>query len=176
MTGVQTCALPIYLNSVDDYVNEHVIRDVVSRFEAEQVDAVLGDVEFYAESPEKVVRRYRSQQFTPSRLGWGWIPAHPGLFAKKSLFDAVGPFSTSYRIAGDYEWMVRAFRHAGVRYSFFPEVLVKMRMGGASTRGIRNTIVLNREVVRACRENGVPTNMLMILSKYPMKLLEFVRR
>jgi hypothetical protein len=60
-----------------------------------------------------------------------------------------------------------------LRYRHLPEVLVRMRTGGISTGGWRNTLILNREVLRACRENGIPTNMLKILAKYPAKLLEY---
>ncbi|MDP2266051.1 MAG: glycosyltransferase, partial [Thiobacillus sp.] len=57
-----------------------------------------------------------------------------------------------------------------------PKVLVRMRTGGVSTGGWRNTLLLNREVLRACRENGIHTNMLKILSKYPAKLLEYFHK
>jgi hypothetical protein len=49
-----------------------------------------------------------------------------------------------------------------------------MRQGGISNAGWRNLLTLNVEVLRACRENGIKTNMLKILSKYPLKLLEFL--
>jgi len=103
------------------------------------------------------------------------MPAHPGLFVQRKVFERVGPFSTSYRIAGDFEWIARAFKDGAVRYQYLPDVLVHMRTGGISTGGWRNTLLLNREVMRACRENGIPTNWLRILSKYPAKMLEFVR-
>ncbi len=50
-----------------------------------------------------------------------------------------------------------------------------MRTGGVSTGGWRNSLLLNQEVLRACRDNGIATNWLKILSKYPAKILEFVR-
>jgi hypothetical protein len=63
-----------------------------------------------------------------------------------------------------------------LRYVYLPQVLVKMRLGGVSTRGWRSTLTLNREVLRACRENGIATNYFKILTKYPAKALEFVVR
>jgi hypothetical protein len=51
-----------------------------------------------------------------------------------------------------------------------------MQTGGASTNGWRSKILLNLEVLRACRENGLQTNMLKILSKYPLKILELLQR
>jgi hypothetical protein len=92
---------------------------------------------------------------------------------RRDIFQRIGLFRTDYRIAGDFELIARAFKDGALRYRHLPEVLVMMRTGGVSTGGWRNTITLNREVLRACRENGIPTNLLKILSKYPAKLLEF---
>ena len=100
------------------------------------------------------------------------MPAHPGLFLKKTVADRVGYFKTDYKIAGDYEYIIRAFHGQNLKYDHLAEIVVKMRLGGVSTAGLRAKIQLNREVLRACKENGIKTNLLKILSKYPAKLLE----
>ena len=51
-----------------------------------------------------------------------------------------------------------------------------MRTGGVSTSGWRNTILLNREVIRACRANGIHTSWFKILSKYPAKVMGIFSR
>jgi hypothetical protein len=79
-------------------------------------------------------------------------------------------------VAGAFEFIARAFWPGKLCYRHLPEVLVRMRTGGVSTGGWRNTILLNREVLRACRENGIPTNVFKIFSKYPVKLLEYLWR
>ena len=79
-------------------------------------------------------------------------------------------------IAGDFEYVARIFSENNLSYVCVPETFVRMRTGGISTSGWRNTLLLNREVLRACRENGIDTNMLKILSKYPAKLLEFLAK
>lgn len=164
------------LNADDLYAHDHVISTVARVMEQEQLDAVLGDVSFFRpEDPGRVVRRYRSSSFRPSRIAWGWMPAHPALFFHRRVFERLGGYCTDYRIAGDFEFVARAFHSTDLRYRHVPEVFVKMRMGGVSTAGLRNTLLLNREVLKACRENGIYTNLLMILSKYPLKLLELIR-
>jgi hypothetical protein len=102
------------------------------------------------------------------------MPAHPALFLSRTLYQRYGFFKIDYAIAADFEFVARIFAHPTFRYAYLPEVLVKMRIGGASTKGWRSTLVLNREVMRACRENGIRTNYLKILSKYPAKALEFL--
>jgi hypothetical protein len=165
-----------FLNADDRYADQDVLQTVTSTLIQDNLDAVMGDVAFVeGDDPPRVRRRYRSDRFTPDRLAWGWMPAHPALFARRKVFDRVGPFSTAYKIAGDYEWIVRAFYRDNLRYRHLSRVLVHMRTGGVSTGGWRSTVLLNREVLRACRDNGVATNWVKILSKYPAKLLEFVR-
>jgi len=174
--GLATGDVIGFLNADDYYAHERVLADVASAF-GDDVDAVFGDVGFFrADRPDRLVRRYRSKRFGPERLAWGWMPPHPALFVRAEVFRQVGAFRTDYRIAGDFEWIVRAFSGASIRYRHLPDVMVHMRTGGISTGGWRNTVLLNREVMRACRDNGVPTNWPKLLSKYPAKVLEFVLR
>jgi len=162
-----------FLNADDHYASDTILAEVAQQMEARNLDALLGDVVFFhPDRPEHVVRRYRSDRFRPERLAYGWMPAHPAVFLRRAVVERVGAFRTDYRIAGDYEYLVRVFADPALRYAHLPQVMVKMQTGGASTAGLRSTVLLNREVLRACRENGVDTNMLKILSKYPAKLLE----
>jgi glycosyltransferase involved in cell wall biosynthesis len=165
-----------FLNADDQYGSAQVLTQVAEQMVEHKLDALLGDVVFFHErDPGRIVRRYRSDRFSPSRLAWGWMPAHPALFMRREVVQHVGRFKTDYRIAGDFEFIVRAFHGQSLRYRHLPEVLVRMQTGGASTEGWRAKIRLNQEVLRACRENGLRTNMLKILSKYPAKFLELLR-
>lgn len=165
-----------FLNADDVYAHQDVLAVVAETMERHHLDALFGDVAFFRSgNPDRLARRYSSARFRTDRIAWGWMPAHPALFLRRDVFRTVGPFRTNYRIAGDFEFVARAFGKHALRYRHVPQVLVKMRMGGISTGGWRNTLLLNQEVLRACRENGIPTNMLKILSKYPVKLLEYFR-
>ena len=164
-----------FLNADDQYACDSVLSLVAKHMYEERLDALMGDVGFFhASNPSRQVRRYRSDRFTPARLAWGWMPAHPALFLNRSVVDRVGRFNTSYKIAGDYEYIIRAFYGQVLRYAHVPKVLVSMQTGGVSTDGWRAKVRLNKEVLRACRENGVKTNMLKILSKYLVKVLELL--
>lgn len=164
-----------FLNADDQYACANVLSKVASQMGDHNLDALFGDVCFFHERNfERMVRRYRSERFRPSRLAWGWMPAHPALFLRKEVVQRVGLFKTDYRIAGDFEFIVRVFHGHALRYRHLPEVLVNMQTGGISTSGWRAKIRLNQEVLRACRENGLQTNILKILSKYPTKILELL--
>lgn len=164
-----------FLNADDQYASPDVLAHVAREMLAHRLDVLMGDVAFFhPDAPHKVVRRYRSDRFRPERLAYGWMPAHPALFMRREVVKRVGLFKTSYRIAGDFDFIARTFADKNLRYRHLPEVLVNMLTGGASTAGLRAKLLLNREVLRACRENGIRTNLLKILSKYPAKLLELV--
>lgn len=162
-----------FLNADDRYADEGVLSRVTRMIEEEQLDGVFGDAAYFKpEDPTRTIRRYRSARFSARSIAWGWMPAHPALFLRRSVYERVGGFRTDYRIAGDYEFVARAFTRTDLKVRHIPEVLVRMQTGGVSTAGWRNTILLNREVLRACRDNGISTSTLRILSKYPFKILE----
>ncbi len=166
-----------FLNADDVYADTAVLARVAEAMARDDLDALFGDAEFIrADNPGRIVRRYRSNNFRPDRIGWGWMPAHPTLFLKRHVFEQKGSFRTDYRIAGDFELVARIFHDATLRYRYLPEILVRMRTGGISTGGWRNTLLLNREVLRACRENGIHTNVFKVMSKYPAKMIEFFRK
>ncbi len=165
-----------FLNADDFYKDPDVLAQVAQVMQVEQLDAVYGDVEFFRPGQRGVVvRRYNSGRFTVPRLGWGWMPAHPALFVRRSLFERHGSFRTDYRIAGDFEFIARIFKNTELRYRHLTKTMVCMRMGGISTSGWRATLQLNREMMQACRTNSIPTNWLKLLLRYPFKTIEFFR-
>ena len=165
-----------FLNADDRYAHQNVLATIQQMFGDTSLDIVFGDVAFFHPTkPDQLIRRYRSDRFRPGLISWGWMPAHPSMFVRRTLFADTGSFKKNYRIAGDFEWVARTFQRPGLCYRYLPEVLVHMQTGGVSTRGWRSTLLLNREVMQACRDNNISTNWFKILSKYPFKLLEYVR-
>jgi glycosyltransferase involved in cell wall biosynthesis len=162
-----------FLNSDDVYSTPLVIETVVQSMKAQGLDALYGDVEFFHPgNPAKVVRTYDSSRFTPSRIAWGWMPAHPALFIRREIYERFGSFREDFKIAGDYEFVARVFKSGELNSQHLDQVLVRMQTGGLSTAGLAATYRLNKEILRACRQNGISTNWLMVLSKYFFKLRE----
>jgi len=166
------------LNSDDVFNDCEVIEDVAGAFRrGEDLDMVFGDVLFVqSDDLSKAIRYYSCRNFRPWKLRFGWMPPHPGAFIRRSLYQRYGLYRQDYEIAADYEMFVRWFKARQVRFATVDRVLVRMRTGGVSTSGVRSSITLNREIVRACRTNGVYTNLAFVLSKVPFKLLELFRR
>lgn len=166
------------LNSDDFYEGNHVISDMVAAFKRDpQLDVVFGDVVFVQPDQLSQIRRhYRAGHFKAWKLRFGWMPPHPGTFIKRAAYARVGDYSLQYKIAADYEMFVRLLHVNKCRYHWINRVIVRMRLGGVSTAGIKSSILLNQEIVRACRANGLYTNLSLVLSKIPFKLMELVRR
>jgi len=160
-----------FLNADDRYAHPHVLSDVARVMQNGQLDACFADIEFRDEQ-NRLLRRYDSSRFCPERLVWGWMPAHPSLYVRKEVFENYGGFRTDYRIAADYEFVTRIFARGQCHYRYVRDVWVYMRPGGVSTRGLHSSWILNREIVRACRENGLRTNLFKVLMKLPLKLAE----
>ena len=166
-----------FLNADDLYERPDVLARVAAEFSTRDIEMLFGDVLLVrADDLTSVVRYYSSASFKAARLARGFMPAHPATFVRRSLYERCGNFNASYRIAGDFEWVARVFRSSGPRYVHLPEVFVRMREGGLSTRGFRSTMRITREIRRACHEQGIPTNYLKLLSRFPEKLLEYIAR
>ena len=161
------------LNSDDYFTSSDVIARMVAAF-SDGVDAVYGDVHFIHDGElDKVVRYYSSKPFRPFWLRFGFMPAHPSFYCKREVFEKAGLYKTDYLIGSDYEMMVRLFMVHKINAKYLPLDFVTMRIGGASTAGVRSRLQLIKEDVRGCRENGIYTNPLMISMKFLYKVFEF---
>jgi glycosyltransferase involved in cell wall biosynthesis len=159
------------LNSDDVYMNTHVISEMMALLQEKNAQVVFADLILVDQNDDnKVLRYYDSSHFHPDKFRWGWMPAHPTVFVRRELYHAVGQFSTTYQIAADYEMLIRMLAIRKAPYAYLPKPVVRMRSGGASTAGLSRNWILNQEIVRACKENGIYSNMAMLLLKIPAKL------
>jgi glycosyltransferase involved in cell wall biosynthesis len=124
----------------------------------------------------RTVRYYSAKQWKPWMLRWGFMPPHPSVYIRREWFERLGYYKTDYHIAADYELLIRYLWKAGLKSVYVPACFVTMRMGGRSTKGWRSNLLLNREIVRGNRENGVYTNLAMLVPKYGFKVWEFLGR
>ncbi len=165
------------LNSDDFYEDPDIISTVVAEFDRSQVDSVFGDLVYVDRNNlDRIVRYYSSANCTPENFAYGWTPAHPTFFAKRSVYNRSGLFKTDYKIASDFELMARFLAKDRISSAYIPKVMVRMRMGGLSTRSLMSNWIISQEIVRACTENGIKTNIAKVLSKYLTKVFQLVNR
>lgn len=162
------------LNSDDFYTDENVLQTVADNFMNYSVDAVYGDIHFVHDADlSKCVRYYSSRLFSPFWLRFGFMPAHPSFYCKREVFDKAGLYSLDYKIGADYEMMVRLFKTHKIVAKYIAKDFVTMRTGGASNSNVRSRLTLIKEDVKACRDNGLYTNSLLVCLKYLYKIFEF---
>lgn len=162
------------INSDDFYHRTDIFTKIAEAF-ADGSEAIYGDVRFVnPDNLEKTVRYYSSKNWAPWRFRFGFMPAHPSFFEKKVNFDKYGYYQYDYHIGADYELLTRHLYTNKVKAKYIPLDFMKMRTGGRSTDGIKSNILLNKEIVRACSENGIWTCMPLLFLKYFVKVFELV--
>ncbi|GAJ13781.1 unnamed protein product, partial [marine sediment metagenome] len=146
------------LNSDDFFYDNNVIERLVGSFKEHEIDAVFGDAQFVdPEKTSKIVRYYSSKLFNVSKFKYGFMPAHPSFYVKKELFEKLGYYKTDYKIAADFELLIRFLYNNQIKYKYIEMPFVYMRTGGISNKSIRSRCILNKEIARACKENGIQT-------------------
>jgi glycosyltransferase involved in cell wall biosynthesis len=164
------------LNSDDFYETNESVSQVIAAFEND-IDVVFGDLVFVKpENLNHITRFYSLPKFKAWKLKFGWMPPHPSSFIKKSLYDKYGLYKINYKISADYEIFIRFLLVHKARFKHINKTLVRMRDGGVSTSGIKSSITLNNEIVKACKENGIYTNIFILFFKLPFKVLELFKR
>jgi glycosyltransferase len=144
------------MHSDDLYADQQVLADVAAAFADPAIDAVYGDLDYVAQGDtNKVIRRWRSGEYSPPLLPRGWMPPHPTLYLRRSVVERWGAFDSGYRIAADYDAILRYFGRGAIRPAYVPRVLVKMRVGGESNRSIDHILRKSVEDYRALKSNRI---------------------
>lgn len=158
------------LNSDDVLFDNNVIENIASSFSSD-VDGVYSDLIYVKQNDlNSVSRLYSSKIFSNKLIKFGIMLPHPTFYVRKSCYDKNGFYKNDYRVAADFELIAR-FIKSGVKLKRLPILSVKMREGGISSNGIKWRIHQNFEIVRACKENNIKTNIFFVMLKLPYKLL-----
>lgn len=164
------------MHSDDFLAHDRVLETVAGTFDRTGADAVYGDLDYVAaEDTARIIRHWRSGAFTPQSLSRGWMPPHPTLFVRREAMMRLGLYNTDYRIAADYEAILRWFGKGGLSLAYIPEVLVKMRVGGESNRSLERILRKSREDYRALRSNQVG-GLRALAWKNLSKLPQFLKK
>ena len=164
------------LNADDVFEDDGALAAVAARFEDVEVDAVYGDIRFVKELGGQTVRYCSARHFRLWMFRFGVMVPHPSFYCRRSIFAALGVYSLEYRICADFELVMRYMWKHRVRARYVPRCLVTMRMGGASTAGLRSTVEINREDLRALRANGYWSALVLLYMKYFFKIWGFIFR
>ena len=160
------------LHSDDVYPNNDALQEVVAAMQGK--DAIYGDLKYVqAADVSKVLRHWRSGTFSPTLLQKGWMPPHPTLFLRKEIYTLVGEFDTQFKIAADYDFMLRVLQLPHLKIHYLPQVLMLMRQGGASSK-VGNLLAKSKEDLRVLKKNQIPKRHLVLIRKIAGKFKQFI--
>lgn len=177
-TGLQMATGDVIgiLNSDDFYTSDDALQAIADAFVHNDIDATYGDIHFVNDDDlTKIVRYYSSAVFKRSFMRFGLMPAHPSFYCKRYVYEKYGAFDTSYRIAADFENLLRLIFIHRIKTLYIPKDFVTMRTGGASTAGFASRCKIMREHLRAMKKNGVYSNFFLLSLRYFYKIYELFR-
>lgn len=159
------------LNSDDFYSSTDVLSTVAK--EITEVDAVYGDIHYVdADDISRPVRHYSSRDFRPWMMRMGFMPAHPSFYCRRRVYRTYGLFDTSFRVAADFEQLLRLILINRISTRYVPMDFVTMRTGGVSSSGLESHRKIFRDHRRAYRKNGVYSNIFLEGIRYIYKIWE----
>jgi len=163
------------LNADDIFYSKNVLSDILYKFIINpKLDSIIADVKF-VNSKGQLHRTYSAINWTPKKLQWGMMPPHPTFYCKRELFDKFGYYRNDFKIAADYELLIRFYFVNKISFEYIPATLVQMRLGGISTANFFSNIKINKEVLYACRLNNLNSNLFKIYTKYLFKIFEYLQ-
>lgn len=164
------------INSDDVYYDNNVIREVVRYFETDpELHIVYGDLIYVKNNDmSKVVRKWKSMPYYSKFFERGNVPPHPTVFLRKEVYQTAGTFDLRYHLASDYEFMLRILKKFEFRSLYIPRLMVKMRLGGATNRSLKNILDGNKEIVTAWKNNGLKLPVFFIPLKIFKRLSQFI--
>ena len=166
-----------FLHSDDLLASNDILKKIAEIFHQKDVDGVYGNLQYVTkEDTSNIIRHWKSQDFRPSLLKKGWMPAHPTLFLKKEVYEKHGLFNLEYKIAADYDLILKVFSDRSLKFHYLPEVITKMRVGGASNRSIKNILQKSSEDFKALKKNKIKNPAKVLALKNLRKLSQFISK
>ncbi len=130
-----------FVHSDDMLASSSIIYEIILKFKEKNLDGVYGDLEYVSKDNSKVLRIWKSNNFSQKLLKKGWMPAHPTFFIKKDVYNKHGLFNLKYKISSDYDFMTRILKDDNLNFGYLPKVITKMRIGGASNKSLKNILI-----------------------------------
>jgi glycosyltransferase len=159
------------LHSDDVFASDNILKYVAEIFQNTNCDGVYGNLNFIKNG--KIVRKWESRKFAQFLLNNGWMPPHPTLFLKKEVFEKHGLYDTNFKIAADYDFILRIFKDESLKFEYLPITITNMSIGGVSTSGFRNLIRKSFEDYKVLKKNNMKYPLLILFRKITGKISQF---
>jgi glycosyltransferase len=164
-----------FINSDDFYASNHVISTIMDKFNNTNIDLLYSDLIFVnRDNPSIHIRHWKSSIYKKYSINLGWMPAHPTFYSKKELFNKYGLFNTRFKIAADYDLMIRFLKNTmTTKTVYIPETLIYMRADGKSNHSYLTHIKANIEAMISLKNNGYKLYFLIVILKPLRKIFQY---
>ena len=162
-----------FLNADDVFFNENSVQEIVNAISNTETDIVYGNLD-YVNKEGKVIRNWISGPYEKGLVKKAWMPAHPTFYCKKEVYDRLGGYNDSFKIAGDFELCLRFLEINQVPSFYLNKKLVKMLVGGISNSGLSSKLTILKEELRAFKINERSINPILFLLHKIKKLKQFI--
>lgn len=160
------------LNSDDLYDNNKILSEVQSAFNKDdKAEIVYGDIKYFANEPSHTTRYWKTGTYREKKLNNGWIIPHPALFIKKSVYHKYGTFNLDFKIAADYEFILRVLKTYKLKPIYLPLVCVKMYNQGSSAK---NRLAGWKELKKAWKINNLQLPRFFIIRRILFKISQYI--
>lgn len=163
------------IHAGDELFDNFVIEKIANHFKENDIEALYGHSKIYSEDGQKIVRVNRSPEYKNNLFRMGWFPSHQSFYAKRELFEIYGYYNLKYKIAADYELLLRFLYIHKIKVKLLDEYIVKFKLGGASTKSAQNIIQLNKECIAAWKDNGLNIPFYTIPLKLACKIIQVLK-
>jgi len=161
-----------FLNADDTFYNENSIQVIVDAFSNNETDIVYGNLD-YVNEESKVIRNWISKPYEKGLVKKAWMPAHPTFYCKKEVYDRLGGYNDSFKIAGDFELCLRFLEVNKVSSYYLNKKIVKMLVGGISNSGLKSKLTIFKEELRAFKINNISVNPVLFFFYKLKKVKQF---
>lgn len=176
--GMATGEVIGLLNSDDVFADRDSLSEVAAVMQDPDVDCCYGDL-VYVDSGDlsRIVRYWKSRPYEAGLFRKGWVPPHPTFYVRRHVYERYGRFDLNYRLAADFELMLRFLEKHRIRSVYIPRVLVKMRLGGATNQSLANIFKQNVEIYRSARQHQIGMSVAkFVLGKIWARSAQFLSR
>lgn len=160
-----------FLNSDDFYTHKNVLSTIAQQIK--DTDAIYADIHYVSSSNlQKCTRYYSSKYFRRWMMRFGFMPAHPTFYCRRECYKRYAMFDTNFKIAADFEQLLRLIFINRIRTRYIADDFVTMRTGGISSSGISSHKQIFQEHMRAYRKNKIYSNLLFESLRYIFRVFE----
>ncbi|WPR71642.1 glycosyltransferase family 2 protein [Flavobacterium sp. NG2] len=162
------------LNSDDTFHSNTVLEEIAAVHQNNVIDASVGNI-IQHNTKGKIIRLYSSKSWKPEKLKIGFMPPHPSIFFKKSLFQKYGDYTLDFKIGADYELITRFFLKNNISWKYSGITTTAMLVGGLSSSGTSSYKLITKEIQKALGMNGQTFSPFKIQTRFIWKSLGFLK-